>query len=158
MDGRRDDGPLPEVRDRLRPRLSFRLSHREGVLGPDAALLVLVAAPHPKGGRPGKQNGSRGERRREDETQGTPVAREGGEAHRMIEIKHKETGEVLLRVNANTLEGASLNGANLKGADLRAVVRRKANLRGADLSDADHRDATLADAVLSGDMHDMAYL
>lgn len=38
-----------------------------------------------------------------------------------IEIKHKVTGKVLLKVEAETLRGADLRGANLSEADLRGA-------------------------------------
>ena len=58
----------------------------------------------------------------------------------MIEIKHKETGHVLLTVDAETLQGARLSGKNLSNADLSNT----------DLSDADLSIANLAYANLSG--------
>jgi uncharacterized protein YjbI with pentapeptide repeats len=51
----------------------------------------------------------------------------------MIEIKHKQTGEVLLRVDAEVLKGADLRGADLQGADLRGANLEEANLQKADL-------------------------
>ncbi len=54
----------------------------------------------------------------------------------MIEIKHKQTGSVLLRVHASTLAEADLEGADLRGADLRGAHLQQANLRRADLCDA----------------------
>jgi uncharacterized protein YjbI with pentapeptide repeats len=40
------------------------------------------------------------------------------EQDKLIEIKHKQSGAVLLRVDADTLAGANLVGADLQGADL----------------------------------------
>jgi len=80
---------------------------------------------------------------------------------KVIEIKHRETGDVLLRVHADTLRGADLgkavlsyadlsgadlSGANLSAAQLFQADLRGANLSGADLSDADLRLADLTDA------------
>lgn len=64
----------------------------------------------------------------------------------MIEIKHKDTGEVLLRVDADTLQGANLRGANLEGADLRNANLGRAHLLDADLSFADLTGAHLIQA------------
>lgn len=65
----------------------------------------------------------------------------------MIEIKHKETGEVLLAVDGDDLCGSSedarLVGANLRGADLKGVVMLHTNLRDADLSMADLTNADI---------------
>jgi hypothetical protein len=63
----------------------------------------------------------------------------------VIEIRHRVTGEVLRRVDAETLEGSCLYRVNLRGADL-----RHANLRGADLGGSDMTDADLAGADLTG--------
>jgi uncharacterized protein YjbI with pentapeptide repeats len=73
----------------------------------------------------------------------------------MIEIKHKITGEVLHRVDADSLQGADLGnadlrGADLSGADLSGANLRLANLFGADLSDANLSYANLSGADLSG--------
>jgi hypothetical protein len=68
----------------------------------------------------------------------------------MVEIRHKDTGDVLLRLEGDTLERASLNGADLIGADLSGLVLRGASLRGANLSHARLEEATLADADLRG--------
>jgi uncharacterized protein YjbI with pentapeptide repeats len=45
----------------------------------------------------------------------------------MIEIKHKQTGRLLLRVNADSLVGADLHGLQLGGADLRGADLQYAN-------------------------------
>ena len=88
------------------------------------------------------------------------VPRGGGT---MIEIKHKDTGKVLLRMDAATLQGADLRGAYLSEADLTEVDLRAAMLRDtrlrdallvgtdlteADLSGADLSGVSLADAIL----------
>jgi len=62
----------------------------------------------------------------------------------MIEIKHKTTGEVLHRVDADSLQSADLRYADLRGADLRyanlcGAYLRYADLRGADLYGANLR-------------------
>ena len=48
-----------------------------------------------------------------------------------MEIKHKLTGEIILRIES--LYEANLRGANLYGADLRGANLYGADLRGADL-------------------------
>ena len=78
----------------------------------------------------------------------------------MIEIRHKDTGAVLLRVEADTLEGADLSGsnlegamlwgANLTGANLARAVLKHASLTGALLGGADLRAARLKGADLTG--------
>jgi hypothetical protein len=68
----------------------------------------------------------------------------------MVEIRHKDTGDVLLRVEADTLERANLDGANLESADLAGLTLRGARLHGANLSCAQLEGATLADADLRG--------
>lgn len=62
-----------------------------------------------------------------------------------MEIQHKDTGGVLWRVGADSLEGASLARADLRGAGLAG-----ANLRGVDLRGADLRGADLHGAILTG--------
>ena len=57
----------------------------------------------------------------------------------VIVIRHKETGETLLEVQADTLAGADLEGAMLLGADLRGADLRGAFLRMVDLCQADLR-------------------
>src|SRR5882724_4445556 len=66
----------------------------------------------------------------------------------MIVIRHKETGEPLLEVAADTLAGADLEGAMLLCADLKGADLRGAHLRVADLCQADLRGATLDKADL----------
>lgn len=63
----------------------------------------------------------------------------------MIEIKHKVTGKVLLKVKAKTLVRADLSGVDLSGADLSG-----ADLSWADLSEADLTWADLSGADLRG--------
>jgi Pentapeptide repeats (8 copies) len=68
----------------------------------------------------------------------------------MIEIKHKETGAVLYRIDAPTLQEAALSGANLRGAQLSAAVLVGADLSYADLSEAVLTGANLVEADLCG--------
>jgi hypothetical protein len=83
----------------------------------------------------------------------------------VIEIKRKDTGEVLHTVDAGTLEGAILSGAhlnfadlgdaNLSGADLRFAILSGANLSNANLSNANLSNANLSNANLSrADLND----
>jgi|GEM_PF-1327543 len=72
-----------------------------------------------------------------------------------IEIKHRDSGEVLLRVESDSLvranlAGADLNGANLAGADLSGASLIDTQLRGADLSGARLVNATMPKADLTG--------
>lgn len=66
----------------------------------------------------------------------------------MIEIRHKETGVVLHRVAADSLESACLSRLRLRGADLRDANLSNADLRAADLRQADLRGANLTGALL----------
>jgi len=66
-----------------------------------------------------------------------------------IEIKHKITGKVLLKVEAETLSYADLRVANLSYADLSSANLSGADLIGANLSNADLRGANLSNADLS---------
>lgn len=68
----------------------------------------------------------------------------------MIEIRHKKTGKILLRVEADTLARADLQGADLRGADLVDDDLGSSNLRDADLRGADLRGADLSGASLHG--------
>lgn len=68
----------------------------------------------------------------------------------MIEIKHKDTGELLLLVEADTLAGQFLEGAKLAGADLAHQDLRKADLQRADLRAADLRGCDLTEAMMLG--------
>jgi hypothetical protein len=70
--------------------------------------------------------------------------RESG-SDQTIEIRHKESGEVLHRVGGDSLAGADLAGAELDGADLAG-----ANLSGAELQGAHLEGSDLAGAILRG--------
>src|ERR1044071_2983918 len=74
----------------------------------------------------------------------------------MIEIKHKDTGVVLLRVEAEFLAGASLEGASLAQADLREAYLRWAKLNGADLHGADLRRANLTQRMFRSELISLA--
>jgi hypothetical protein len=67
----------------------------------------------------------------------------------MIEIRHKKAGDVLLRVDAETLEKADLTDAWLPGADLRGANLHQSKLTGATLDRADLTGADLR-ATLHG--------
>lgn len=82
-----------------------------------------------------------------------------------MEIKHRQTNDVLHTVEADTLRnanlsGVTLSGANLMGADLRGANLRDtdlygANLHGVDFSGADLRGAIFRKANLYGaKLHD----
>jgi uncharacterized protein YjbI with pentapeptide repeats len=66
----------------------------------------------------------------------------------MIEVKHKQTGKVLLRFDAVSLEGASLTGVNLAGANLTGAKINHACLRNVDLQGAVLDRAQLIGACL----------
>lgn len=68
----------------------------------------------------------------------------------MIEIKHKQTGHVLLRVNADSLEGANLTGAKLAGAKLSGFKINHACLRDVDLQGAELNRAEMIGTCLDG--------
>ena len=68
----------------------------------------------------------------------------------MIEIKHKETGEVLHTVGSDTLRGADLRGVDLRGADLLRANLYEADLYEADLHGANLHGANLLRANLRG--------
>ncbi len=76
--------------------------------------------------------------------------RQIGPTRQMIEIKHRQTGEVILRVDGATLEEAYLAGANLDGADLARRNLCKAELQGASLINADLEGVRLNHADLRG--------
>jgi uncharacterized protein YjbI with pentapeptide repeats len=102
----------------------------------------------------------------------------GSESTTVIEIRHRTTGGVLHRLEANTLAGADLTGINLCNADLvgmdlrgailtgsvcrftqwRGANLSRADLRGAYLADADFRGANLSGALLFSDSLDTADL
>lgn len=65
-----------------------------------------------------------------------------------IEIRHRRSGKVLLRVRAGTLGGLNLQGENLEGADLPGAWLLATFLRGANLSCANLRKTTLLQADL----------
>src|SRR5438067_1750267 len=73
----------------------------------------------------------------------------------VIEIRHKDTGRVLLWVDEEELadvdmEGADLSGANLAGANLERADLADAFLTGADLTGARLVRADLTDTNLNG--------
>ena len=55
----------------------------------------------------------------------------------MIEIKHKETGKVLLELNVETLAGQKLDGRELSGADFSSMDLTGTSFHYAWLNDAD---------------------
>jgi uncharacterized protein YjbI with pentapeptide repeats len=57
----------------------------------------------------------------------------------MIEIRHKDTGDVLETLDADTLVGADLRDMRLDGADFRGADLSGANLEFSDLNQADFR-------------------
>ena len=65
-----------------------------------------------------------------------------------MEILHKDTKEVLLSIDAETLVDADLSCAELQNANLRSASLQDADLWCANLQDADLRDANLADMNL----------
>ncbi len=81
----------------------------------------------------------------------------------MIEIKHKGTGAVLLRVDADALAGVDLNhsylfaadlrGADLRGAHLKVSCLIRADLNGANLDGADLSHSNLCEASLATARH-----
>jgi len=68
----------------------------------------------------------------------------------MIEIKHKATGEVLHRVDADKLAGGLFVNVSLSGADLAGADLTGAEFREATLCDADLRNANLTDSSWLG--------
>lgn len=68
----------------------------------------------------------------------------------MIEIRHKQTDQVLLRVNADSLDGANLTGAKLAGANLAGSKINHACLRNIDLQGATLDGAQLIGSCLDG--------
>jgi hypothetical protein len=77
------------------------------------------------------------------------VARLGVEVA-MIDIRHRETGALLLQINAETMAGIQLSDQVLRGADLRGADLRGAQLRRAYVIDVDLREANLENARLNG--------
>src|ERR1043166_9397185 len=67
----------------------------------------------------------------------------------MIEIRHKDTGAVLLQLTAISLHSADMQGADLRNADLRGE-----NLTGADLQGTDLRGAGLTGCCLNFGCYD----
>jgi hypothetical protein len=61
----------------------------------------------------------------------------------MIEIRHKNFGRVLMRVEGDSLQSQDLQGADLVGADLAGVDLRYSDLRGASLDSAELTGADL---------------
>jgi uncharacterized protein YjbI with pentapeptide repeats len=80
-------------------------------------------------------------------SQGADV--DGRERSELIEIIHKETGQVICHVDRSTLAGAPLAGEDLAGANLRQADLSGADLRGAILEGALLREANLAGASLA---------
>jgi Pentapeptide repeats (8 copies) len=77
------------------------------------------------------------------------VARLGAEVA-MIDIRHRETGALLLQINAETMAGIQLSDQVLRGADLRGADLCGAQLRRAYVIDVDLREANLENARLNG--------
>lgn len=67
-----------------------------------------------------------------------------------IEIRHKDSGEVLRSLRAETLENADLAGVELRGAQLSKTKLCRANLFASDLSRANLQESDLSDANLRG--------
>ena len=61
----------------------------------------------------------------------------------MIEIRHKDSGEVLHRVDADALEGQPLSALQLAGANLAGMNLTRVNFRNADGA-LDSRDGLAA--------------
>jgi hypothetical protein len=67
-----------------------------------------------------------------------------------MQIKNRFSGEVILKLDLETLKGANLRGADLRGADLRGANLQNANLWGASLWGASLWGASLEGASLGG--------
>jgi hypothetical protein len=67
----------------------------------------------------------------------------------MREIRHRDTGVLLRRLDVDTLEGVDLRGCNLRGASLPDANLQRADLTGADLGGADLECADLRGAKLT---------
>jgi GlpG protein len=76
----------------------------------------------------------------------------------MIEIRRTDSGEVMLRVERESLEGADLAGADLRAANLAGKSLRGARLASADLRGAFLRYADLTRADLTGADLQRSYL
>ena len=61
----------------------------------------------------------------------------------MFEIKHKDTGDVLVAIDADSLAGADLSEMDLRGADMSGLDMKGANFLHSDLSGADLSKANL---------------
>ena len=68
----------------------------------------------------------------------------------MIEIRHKQSGDVLRTVQADSLVGQFFEGAKLAGANLSKRDLSNTDLQRADLRDADLTGANLAGAMMAG--------
>lgn len=67
-----------------------------------------------------------------------------------LQIRHRETGLVLHRVNSEVLEGAVLKGLELRCADFSRQRLHHVNFEGTDLTSADLRGADLRGAEMGG--------
>ena len=67
-----------------------------------------------------------------------------------MEIKHKVTGEVLLNIEGDALQGSNLEGVDLRFTDLKGVDLEGVNLRDAHLEFANLEGANLRWANLDG--------
>ena len=67
-----------------------------------------------------------------------------------MEIKHKLTNEVLLKIEGDSLQNANMRGADLRWADLQLANLQNANLQGANLQNANLQGAILRLANLRG--------
>ena len=68
----------------------------------------------------------------------------------MLQIKHRETGEVLETIQADTLSGQDLREMELSGADLGNADLSNTRLEFTDLTGANLKGANLENAVLAG--------
>ena len=67
----------------------------------------------------------------------------------MIEIRHKETGKVLHRIDGDTLRGCKLKCIDLRGADFQNQDLSGCTMSGCSLSEADLRTAHLSKAKIN---------
>lgn len=79
----------------------------------------------------------------------TPPSAPAAAGKRMIEIRHRESGDLLLQIQAETLVGKHLGACSLPGADLAGANLAEVMLANSDLRDADLQDATLSGARLT---------